>query len=256
MQWANADYRRWLRRLSSSLRVITLDKAGTGTSDGVTRPQTMEDGASDVMAVLDAVESTRPVLLGMSEGAAVAVGFTYAHPDRVRAVVFYGAMARALPREGYLWEHRDEILETVARFAEIELSWGCGGSLEMWAPTAADSEEQRRAWAVFERASGSPASIARRTEALLATDVCDLLPLIGVPTLVLHRTGDRIVPVHHGRHFASAIPGARYLELDGADHIPYLGDSEALAAAIHGFVADLPAEGQLDPSPSVSVKRR
>jgi pimeloyl-ACP methyl ester carboxylesterase len=243
LQWADPAYRRWLRRLSPSLRVITLDKAGTGTSDAVDRTQSLEDWADDVVAVLDAVGSPRPVLLGSSEGSAVATFFAHAHPERVRGLVFYGALARVLPTEGYLWEHREEILAMLARFSEVELSWGCGGSIDLWAPTAS-GDGQRHAWAVFERASGSPASIARRTESLLAYDACDLLPRIQAPTLVLHRVGDRLVSVHHGRYMANAIPGARYLELEGADHIPWLGDSEAVISAILEFAGALPIEDQ------------
>jgi pimeloyl-ACP methyl ester carboxylesterase/DNA-binding SARP family transcriptional activator len=256
LQWADPAYRRWLHRLSSSLRVVTLDKAGTGASDDVPGPQSMEDWAADVLAVLDAVGSSRPLLMGMSEGSAIAAFFADAHPERVRGLVFYGAMARVLPKEGYLWEHREEIWEGLERFVEVEMSWGCGGSIDIWAATAAGSETQRRAWAVFERASGSPASIARRSEAVLAIDVCNLLPRIRVPTLVLHRRGDRAVSVHHGRHLAAAIPDARYLELDGADHIPYLGDSDAITSAIHEFAGAVSAEDR--PSarvPAVAVER-
>ena len=252
LQWADPSYRRWLRRLSSSLRVITLDKAGTGASDAVAHVQSMDDWAGDVLAVLDAVGSSRPVLMGSSEGSAVAAFFADAHPERVRGLVFYGAMARVLPSQGYLWDHREEIWAALQRFAEVELSWGCGGSIDVWAPTAASSDAQRHAWAVFERASGSPASIARRTEAVLAIDACDLLPRLQVPTLVLHRAGDRVVSVHHGRHVAAAIPNARYIELDGDDHIPYLGDSEAMTSAIHEFVDSLRAEER----PSVRAPAR
>jgi pimeloyl-ACP methyl ester carboxylesterase/DNA-binding SARP family transcriptional activator len=239
LQWTDPAYRRWLQRLSPSLRVITLDKAGTGTSDAVDRAQSLEDWAGDVLAVLDAVGSQCPVVLGSSEGSAVATYFAHAHPERVRGLILYGAMARVLPAEHYLWEHREEILAMIERFSEVELSWGCGGSIDLWAPTAASGETERHAWAVFERASGSPASIARRTEALLAYDACDLLPHIQAPTLVLHRAGDRLVSVHHGRYLAGAIPGARYVELEGADHIPYLGDSEAMTSAILEFAEPL-----------------
>jgi pimeloyl-ACP methyl ester carboxylesterase/DNA-binding SARP family transcriptional activator len=238
-QWAIPAYRRWLRELSASMRVITLDKAGTGASDAIEGTPSMADWAGDVLSVLDEVGSGRVVVFGMSEGAAVAVAFATRHPERVRGLVFYGAMARALPREGYLWEHREAIEAAIARFAEIELSWGSGGSAEVWAPTAARTAAERRAWAVFERASGSPASIARRSAALLATDVCDDLPDLRAPTLVLHRSGDRIVPVHHGRHFGAVIPGARYVELEGVDHVPFLGDAETLTAEIRAFVATL-----------------
>lgn len=242
MQWADPSYRRFLRRLASSLRVITLDKAGTGASDAVASTQATEDWAEDVLAVLDAAGSSQPVLMGSSEGAAVAAFVADVHPELVHGLVFYGAFARVLPKDGYLWEHREEIWEQLARFAEVEQSWGCGGSIEIWAPGAARSQAQRHAWAVFERATGSPASIQRRAEAVLAIDACDLLPGIRVPTLVMHRAGDRVVSVHHGRYFAAAIPDARYLELDGADHIPYLGDSDALITAIHEFVSGVTAE--------------
>ncbi|HET7427224.1 MAG TPA: alpha/beta fold hydrolase [Gemmatimonadales bacterium] len=242
LQWTDPAYRRWLRRLGSSLRVITLDKAGTGASDAVHRPQSLEDWAGDVLAVLDAVGSVRPVLFGASEGSGVATFFAHAHPERVRGLILYGAMARVLPAEGYLWEHRDELLAMIERFAEVELTWGCGGSIGLWAPTAGTGEAQRHAWAVFERASGSPASIAQRTEALMAYDACDLLPQIQAPTLVLHRTGDRLVSIHHGRYLAQAIPNARMIELEGDDHIPYLGESEPMLSAMLSFAEALSAE--------------
>lgn len=254
LQWADPSYRRWLRRLSSSLRVITLDKADTGASDAVAHAQSLDDWAADVLAVLDAVDSSRPVLMGTSEGSAVAAFFADAYPERVRGLVFYGALARVLPKEGYLWEHREEIWAGLRRFAEVELSWGCGGSIDIWAPTAASSDAQRHAWAVFERASGSPASIARRTEAVAAIDACDLLPRIDVPTLVLHRAGDRLVPVHHGRYLAAAKPRARYVELEGAEHIPYLGDSEAITSVIQEFVGTLPTEDGPRPIARVSAR--
>jgi pimeloyl-ACP methyl ester carboxylesterase len=258
LQWADPAYRRWLRRLSSLLRVITLDKAGTGASDAVDSAQSLDDWADDVLAVLDAVGSPRPVVLGSSEGSAVATFFAHAHPERVRGLILYGAMARVLPTERYLWEHREEILSMLEQFSEVELSWGCGGSIDLWAPTAASGEAQRHAWAVFERASGSPASIARRTEALLAYDACDLLPRIQAPTLVLHRVGDRLVSVHHGRYLANAIPGARYLELDGSDHIPYLGESEEMISAILEFAEALPRRASTAPELSAArgVKRQ
>jgi pimeloyl-ACP methyl ester carboxylesterase len=242
MQWADRLYRHWLRHLACGLRVIILDKAGTGASDAVEHVQSLEDWTGDVLAVLDAVGSVRPVLLGMSEGSAVATVFADLHPERVRGLVFYGALARVLPKEGYLWEHRDEIVAGLARFADVEMSWGCGGAIELWAPTMAGNDVQRKAWAVFERASGSPASIGRRLEALLTIDACDLLPDVRVPTLVLHRTGDRIVSVQHGRHLGAVIPGARYVELEGDDHVPYLGAGEALVAMVHEFIRALPVE--------------
>lgn len=225
------ELRHWLRRLGQFARVITLDKAGTGSSDPVDHAPTVQEWAQDVLTVLDAVGSERAVLLGMSEAGPVTISLAERHPDRVLALILYAAVARVTPTPHYLWEHREEIAAAWARFSEVEVTgWGHGASVDKIAPSLAQSVAGRRAWAIFERASGSPASIATRTAALAELDACELLARVRAPTLVLHRAGDGLVPVHHGRFIAAAIPGAEYVELPGRDHPPPMGTPEEVEA--------------------------
>ena len=242
LQWTDPAYRAWLRRLAGSARVVTLDKSGSGASDPGAGPATVEDWAGDVLAVLDAVGSSRAVLLGVSEAGPVTLHLAHAHPDRVTGLILYATLARSTPAPHYLWEHRDELRAGNRRFADVERDWGSGSIADLMAPEAA-TEAQRRAWAIFERASGSPAAVAERVRASRRLDACSLLSEVAVPTLVLHRTGDRLVSVRHGRHLGAAIPGARYVELPGSGHVPYLGEPdevEALTAAILDFLAGAP----------------
>jgi pimeloyl-ACP methyl ester carboxylesterase len=237
--WTFPEYRRWIRRLARFARVIALDKAGTGSSDPVDHVPTVDEWADDVLTVLDAVSCKQAVLLGMSEAGPVTMSLADRHPDRVLGLILYAAIARLTPAPHYLWEHREEIAAGLTRFSEVEVrGWGHGASVDKVAPSLACSEVGRRAWAIFERASGSPASIATRIAALAELDACELLPRVRAPTLVLHRAGDGLVPAHHGRFIAGAIPGAEYVELPGRDHPPPMGtpeEVEALTAEIERF---------------------
>ncbi len=241
LQWADPAYRRFLRALAAFARVITLDKSGTGTSDPIDGALSLEEWAKDLDPVLDAVGSRGAVLLGASEAGPVTIRYGQDRPKRVRGLILYGALAKVLPEPGYLWEQKERIGAAFARFAEVELSWGEGGMTEFLTPGLAGNEAQRRAWAVFERSTGSPASVERRLQAVLETDVRDLLPQVSLPTLVLHREGDRMVLPCYGHFLAEHIPGARLIELPGSCHPPYLGspeEVESLIAAVRDFVTE------------------
>lgn len=254
MQWANPEWRQWAYAISAHARVIFLDKAGTGASDPVDHVPTIEEWAGDVLAVLDAVDSERAVVLAMSESAATGAYLACEQPDRVRGLILYGAMVRMEPAPDYLWEHRDELRAATRRFAEVEFTWGRGASMEMFAPARAVSEKARRAWAIFERACASPTAVARRVQAISSVDARQYLPGIALPTLVIHRAGDRAVPVHHGRYLAGAIQGARYLEMPGGDHVPSAEEAQVLLGAFAEFLAD-PAVATPGARPGTLVER-
>jgi pimeloyl-ACP methyl ester carboxylesterase len=240
-QWTDPDYRAWLRQLTKSFRVISLDKAGSGASDPLPRPPSLAEWADDVRAVLDAVGSSKAILLGASEAGPVSIHFALSEPERVAGLILYGSFARVLPDPDYLWKHRGEIAEAVGRFTELGRSWGVGGSADIWAPGVATSDEERYAWAVFERASASPGSASYRSEAVGEIDVRDRLASLQVPTLVLHRRGDQLVLIHYGRYLGKAIPDARYVELPGSCHVPYLGEGdevEIMLQTIEDFARD------------------
>jgi len=223
LQWESVAYRRFVRQLARFVRVIRYDKRGTGLSDPVAAVPTLEQRVDDLCAVLDAVGSARTVVLGYSEGGPTAIRFAARTPQRTLGLVLYGTFCMPPPPE------------IARRFRDAVGRWGQGATLELLAPSLLLSATQRETAAALERASASPAMAAALVEAVVRTDIRSLLPEIAVPALVIHRRGD-VIMVEQGRYLAEHIPGAEYVELDGADHLPWVGDTDAVVAAIAGFV--------------------
>jgi pimeloyl-ACP methyl ester carboxylesterase len=230
--WTNPVLAGVSERLASFSRLIRLDKRGTGMSDRISGASTLEERMDDVRAVMDAVGSQRAAIYGLSEGGPMAALFAATYPERTTALILYGTFPRILADDdwpGYSAEDWEaEVEAAVARF-------GQGPPLEMWAPTVAGDEREQAWWGTHERLSGSPGSVRDQMRMNAQIDVRAVLPAIRCPTLVIHRTDDRMVPVLAGRYMASRIPGARFVELDGADHLPY-GDEEAVAGAVEEFL--------------------
>jgi pimeloyl-ACP methyl ester carboxylesterase len=217
---------RFFERLSSFCRLIRFDKRGTGLSDRTGAIPTLEERMDDVRAVMDAVGSKRAALLGLSEGGSMSVLFAATHPKRTSALILYGAMARPAWAPDYPWGTRDQDHSTVLRL--IEKHWGKGRSVQVYAPSLAGNDEYVRWTGRHERAAASPGAALGLVQLNHEIDVRHVLPTISIPTLVLHRTGDIPVPVEHGRYLAEHIPGAKYLELPGDDHMPWAGDVDSL----------------------------
>jgi pimeloyl-ACP methyl ester carboxylesterase len=223
LQWEGMAYRRFVRQLAGFARVIRYDKRGTGLSDPVAAVPTLEQRADDLGAVLDAARSPRAVVLGFSEGGPTAIRFAVREPARSLGLVLYGTASMPPPPE-------------IARlFRDAIGRWGHGATLAMLAPSLLSAAGQVEAAAALERAAASPAMAAALVEALVRTDVSQVLPQVAVPTLVIHRRGD-LIKIEQGRYLAHHIPGAEYVELDGADHLPWAGDTEVVVAAIERFV--------------------
>jgi pimeloyl-ACP methyl ester carboxylesterase/DNA-binding CsgD family transcriptional regulator len=235
-QWESGSYRRFVERLAVGARVIRYDKRGTGLSDPVACAPTLEQRSEDLRAVLDAAGSARAALFGFSEGGPTAIRFAVDEPGRTAALILYGTSARPPP----LW-YRDRFRGLIAR-------WGQGASLDMFAPSLAASAAQRESAGAFERAGASPAMARALLEALVETDVRALLPQVAVPALVMHREGD-LIRLDEARYVARRIPGARFLQLGGADHLPWIGDSDAVAVAVEGFLDQAPAGITADQPP-------
>jgi class 3 adenylate cyclase len=183
----------------------------------------------DVRAVLAAAGSERAAVLGMSEGGAMSALFAATYPDRTAALVLYGTFAEFrswVPTE----EHLTHFLHAIAE------TWGTGQSLPHFVPSLADDRRFRSWWARYERRGASPGAAMDLMRMNSEIDVRHVLPTIRVPTLVLHRTGDVTVDVEAGRYQAAHIPGAKYVELAGIDHLPFAGDSEAVLQEIEGFL--------------------
>jgi pimeloyl-ACP methyl ester carboxylesterase/DNA-binding CsgD family transcriptional regulator len=223
LQWESVGYRRFVRQLASAARVIRYDKRGTGLSDPVATVPTLEQRVDDLGAVLEAAGSARTVVLGFSEGGPTAIGFAVHRPERTLGLILYGTASVPPPPE------------IAGRFRDAVGRWGRGATLEMLAPTLRSSSAQLETAAALERASASPAMAAALVEAVIRTDVRSLLPGVAVPTLVIHRRGE-LIPVEQGRYLAEHIPGAEYVELDGADHLPWVGDTDAIVAAVERFL--------------------
>ena len=241
--WDHPSAAYFLRRIASFSRLIVFDKRGSGLSDGVPETQTLEERMDDVLAVMDAVGSERAVLFGPSEGGPMAALFAATYPERCVSLILYGACARWLKAPDYP-EGRPPAL--VAAYGKRWIDgWGSGASLDVLAPTLAQDTGFRRWWGRFERHSVRPGMVRPILDTINALDIRAVLPAIQVPTLIVHRRGDRLVDVGNGRYLAANIPGARYLELPGDDHIYFAGDADALLDEIEEFVTG--ARGTHDP---------
>jgi pimeloyl-ACP methyl ester carboxylesterase/plasmid stabilization system protein ParE len=230
-------FRRFCEGLAGFSRLIVFDKRGTGLSDPVSDAPTLEERIDDVSAVMDAAGSEQAALFGVSEGGPMSILFAATHPDRVSALVLHGAMARTTEAPDYPWASPAEALrESTEEF--IAPAWGRDpeGILELFAPSFANDPQAVEFAARQERSAASPAMVMQIFEMFLGIDVRDVLPTIQVPTLVIHRHGDRVVNWRAGKDLADRIPGARYVELEGIDHLPWAGDADAIVGEVEEFL--------------------
>ena len=216
--WENPAYSRFLQRLASFSRLILFDKRGTGLSDRIAGIPTLEQRMDDVRAVMDATGSERAALFGISEGGPMSILFSATYPNRTFALILYGSIARGAWAPDYPWGVRfDEKWENwLEGWRE---SWGGPYAVEFWAPSVAHDAQFRQWWAKYLRLGASPSSVISVFRMNAAIDVRDILHALHVPTLVLHRSGDRPINVEQGRYLAEHITGARFVELDGDDHL-------------------------------------
>ncbi len=225
---------RWFERIAGFCRLILMDRRGSGLSDPLPEGLTLADEVADISAVLDAVGVDRLALNGYAAGASLAIHYASAHPERCRALVLYAPIGRTLAAPDYEWA--SDPTERRERFERVIGEWGTGTNLDLLAPSVAD-DEQLRAWlGRLERQSLSPGSLQRMVRYMEDVDVRPILDTINVPTLLLHRTGDRLIDVRHSRYLAEHIPGAKLVELPGDDDLPSIGDSEALAGEMEEFL--------------------
>jgi len=236
LYWEEPLVTRLLRRLSSFSRVILLDKRGTGLSDRVPSSDlpTLEMRMDDVRAVMDAAGSKQAAVLGFSEGGPMSTLFAASHPSRTRALVLYGTFASTIRADDYPWamdaETRERIIEAIPD------TWGKGTSVDELAPSMAHDERFRRWYGRVERMGASPGAAMALRRMNGDIDIRNVLSVVGVPTLVLHRTGDRDSSIEEGRYLADHIPGAKFVELDGEDHFPWVGDQDAVIEEIEEFL--------------------
>lgn len=233
LAWEDPLMARCHERLASFSRLVLFDKRGTGLSDPVPGAATLEERTDDLLAVMDAAGSERAAIFGISEGGSMAALFAATHPERTTSVVLYGAFPRLLRAPDYPVGIEPADLQRLDALID---RWGDGAGLAGWAPSLADDARAREAWARYQRAGASPGMVRSLFRLYPELDIRDILPTIRAPTLVLHRAGDRMVPVGCGRYLADHIPDARFVELPGEDHLWVAGDIDALLDEVEEFV--------------------
>lgn len=235
--WEDARCRTFLSSLAQIGRLVLFDRRGVGLSDRVGFNPSAEATAQDIATVLDAAGSRRVVLFGASEGGPACIKFAADHPDRVAGLILFASLAKGSAAPDY--PHALHAGQYDAWLRQLVSAWGGPAGIETFAPSLAGDAKARAWWAGLLRAASSPGSIRGVLEALRDTDVRHLLGRIAVPTLVLHRRGDRAVRIGAGRHLADHIPQARFIELDGADHFAFAGDQQAVLDRVRQFVGDV-----------------
>jgi len=242
--WQEPSVARFFQRLASFSRLILFDKRGTGLSDRVPIKElpTLEQRMDDVRAVMDAAGSDRAALFGVSEGGPMSVLFAATYPERTSALVLYGSYAKRLRDPTYPWaptrEERDNWYDL------LERGWGGVVDIGTMAPNA--DPHFREWWARYLRMSASPGAALALGRMNAEIDIREVLPSIRVPTLILHRTGDLDMDVGGARYIASRIAGAKYIELPGDDHLPFVGDQEAILDEIEEFLTGARQHAELD----------
>ncbi len=232
--WEEPAVDEFYQRLASFSRLILFDKRGTGLSDRVTDLPSLEVRMDDLRAVLDAVGSERAALFGWSEGGPMCALFAATYPGRTSALVMAGSYPRMMVAPGYDFGRTQEQFN--AYLAEIERDWGKPIGIDARAPSRAHDERFCQWWARFLRASASPQAAVALLRMNSEIDIRNVLPSIRVPTLILHSVNDRTIPVQGSRYMAERIPGAKLVELQGIDHLPYLSDSEAITDEVEEFL--------------------
>jgi class 3 adenylate cyclase len=244
--WEEPRVARFLDRLASFSRLILLDKRGTGLSDPVPldRLPTLEERMDDVRAVLDAVGSQRAAFLGTSEAGALSLLFAATYPSRTTALVLLNSYARLAYApdypQGIPAEQAQGLLQA------IDEGWGKGVAFEALVASQADNASMKSWWARYQRLAASPGAAVRLLQSAFETDARSVLPTITVPVLVLHRTGDPFTGPEHGRYLAERVPGAKFVELSGVDHLFFAEDMDLLLSEIQEFLTGVPEAQEPD----------
>jgi pimeloyl-ACP methyl ester carboxylesterase/DNA-binding CsgD family transcriptional regulator len=249
--WREPSLARFLRKMSAFCRVIMFDKRGMGLSDrmpsGLT--PTLDERIDDLRAVMKAAGSTRVVLFAWSEGGPMSIQAAASDSERVAALILVGTTPRFPSAPDFPEGIPQEILDLAIEAWEEE--WGEGVALELYGPSVADDDRVRSWWAAYQRFAATPGAVAATLRMHLAVDVRDALAQVKAPTLIVHRVDDMLVPVTCARYMANTIPGARYLELPGCDHMYWLGNQDEVLSAIRAFLA-----ATLEGAPIERMKQR
>jgi DNA-binding SARP family transcriptional activator/pimeloyl-ACP methyl ester carboxylesterase len=228
--WEDSRCRAWIAAVSRIGRLILFDRRGVGLSDRVGARPTVDATAKDILAVMNAAGSRRALLIGSSEGGPGCIRFAVDHPDRLVGLVLWGSLAKGSRTPDYAFALTADQYDLWKR--RLIANWGGPAEIETFAPSLVGNRQAEAWWAGLLRAASSPGAVAGVLDALRDTDVRHLLARVSVPTLVLHRSGDRAVRSEAGRFLAAKIYRGRFVEVAGDDHWFWVGDQTPL---LHGI---------------------
>lgn len=236
LAWELPPLARFLSRLASFARLIVFDKRGTGLSDRVPDADLpgLDERMDDLRAVMDATDTKCAALFGFSEGGNLAMTFAAAQPSRVSALMTFGVFAKRVWSPDYPWAPTPEA--RAAEYEHIEREWGHMMDLSQIMPSMVNDVEFGKRVATYLRRSASPGAAVSLLKMNTQIDIRHLLPIIKAPTLVMHRVGDRDANIEEARYIATQVPGARLIELPGEDHLPWVGDSDAVIDEVAEFL--------------------
>ena len=236
LAWEEPTLAQFLNRLASFARLITFDKRGTGLSDRVAddRLPTPEERMDDICVVMDAVGSKRAAFFGFSEGGGICALFAATYPERTAALALFGTFAKRVWSPEYPWAPTPE--ERQREYEHVEREWGNLMDLSHYIPSKMNDQAFVERLATYFRRSASPGAAVALLKMNTQLDITRILPTIHVPTLVMHRTEDLDVNIEEGRWMAEYIPGAKFVELPGADHLPWVGEQDGILDETQEFL--------------------
>ncbi len=250
--WNEPGWVEFQRGIASTSRLIVFDKRGTGLSDRTMDIPTIEQRMEDIRTVMDAAGSERAVVLGFSEGAPLACLFAATYPERAKALIVYGGYASEVAFTDYPWapDRKARLAEIEHREQTLHKRWGtqeyAEELVEFFAPSRITDGKLVSWFSMLLRLGGSPGANTALNRTNMDIDIRHVLPTVRVPTLVVHRTGDRACKIEEGRYVANKIPNATFVELQGDDHYPGAGDIDALVDVIATFLRDIDQQASVE----------
>lgn len=234
--WNLPELAAWMHQLSQFCRLIIFDKRGTGLSDRVEtgRLPGITQRMQDLRAVVRAAESEKVAVLGFSEGGPLATLFAVEYSELVSHLILYGSYARWVPDERYPWGlSRSQHQKTMEY---MQANWGSPIGLQLMTPSKADDPQTQERWATYLRRSASPGTAVALYRMNMEIDIRPILPEVKVPTLILHRTGDKLIEFGHSQYMHRQIPHSQLIRLEGDDHLPWFGNSTDITGAVQSFL--------------------
>lgn len=244
--WEEPSFADFFHRLASFARLILFDRRGVGLSDALVAGQAplLEQRVDDALAVLDAAGAERATIFGGDVGGRMALLLAAMYPERVNSLIVYGVRAIYRITEDHPNGFEEETYRALVE--DVVNNWGTGVSLPLVAPSFAEDKRFKHWWAQFERLSISPGAVRTLLSLDWNDDIRTILSSVRVPTLVLTRSQDVLVPLSDARFITDRIPDARLIELPGVDHYPLIGEVDPLIAEVQHFLTGLRGEPEID----------